>query len=84
MSFLMGNPTFGGYLKEFIEGVIMNDINTKISTSMITKDNPFAPIYPAQIMPDNINQDDFERIKYYASNIVDLSDSLEINDGWDE
>ena len=84
LSFLMGSPKFEGYLKEFIEGVIMNDLNSKMSVSMITKDNPFDPIYLAQILPDIIISDDLERIKYLARNIIDKSDSFEINDGWDD
>lgn len=83
INLLMGSTRYENYLKEFIEGVIMNNLKSEVSTSMITKDNPFDPIYLAQLEPDVIRKEDMDRIKYFASRIVDRSNELFIDDGWD-
>lgn len=84
LNFLIGNPNFEDYLKDFIEGVIMNESKILTSSSLVTKDDPFDPIYIAELQPDKLYKDDILCIENLASKIVDKSHLLFIDDGWDD
>lgn len=81
---LIGNPEFETYLKDMIEGIVISNLATQAALENIDKDNPFDSIYFAELTPDLIIHADLNRIRYLSKKIIDKSDSLKFNDGWED
>lgn len=70
-------------LKAAIEVSIIQTVSRRLLASRIHQDNPFDAIYLADLTPDPLNRVDMKRILQKAS-VIDLSDKLQIDDGWDD
>lgn len=81
---IIGNPAFERYLKDIVEGIIYSNFTVEQSASLISDENPFDSIYLAELTPDPINKENVIKIKNIAKRIVDKSDLIVFDDGWDE
>lgn len=83
INYIIGNPQF----KDQIDGLVEASVVKKLATNTLNRsvdDNPFDSIYLSELMPDVLNKENIEKIKMLGNKIVDLSDQIEFNDGWDD
>jgi len=70
-------------LKEAMEGVIMSAWYQATQRLPATGDDPFDPIFIAELTPDQLCSADIELLDK-CSSIKDLSAEISFADGWDE
>jgi hypothetical protein len=80
---VLNHPEFAARLKEEVESAVLGALLIENAKSVTNVDDPFGSIYISALQPDSIEQADIAKLTRFA-NIVDLSDQLEITDGWDE
>lgn len=84
VSNIIGNDKFESYLKDLIEGIVFNQWTKYITSATATLDDPFDAIYIADLKPDYIHNKYYNTLNSYALNIIDKSNEISINDGWDD
>ena len=81
---IIGNQQFEYYIKDLIEGLVFDTWANHEFSHKPTEDDPFDPIYIADLKPDSILADDIRTLTTLAGNIQDKSDSLVLKNGWDD
>lgn len=80
---LMSETEFEEKLKDMVEGYIADYLLNQNLTLQSFIDDPFDAIYLADLQPDSINMSTSNELNS-LKNIVDLSDTISFNDGWDD
>ncbi len=81
---IIGNPKFESYLKDVVEGMVFKTFTTRLSSEYINKDNPFDSIYLSELLPDEIPNHNILKLKLLAQKIIDKSNDIYFDDGWDD
>lgn len=79
---ILNHPEFATRLKEEVESAVLGALLIERAKSMANVNDPFGPIYISALKPDCLHAPDVANLARLAS-IRDLSDKLEIVDGWD-
>jgi hypothetical protein len=74
----------GESLCALIEGNVFTILNRAGLLASRSQNNSFDPVYLCDLRPDAVNQHDFNKIRLFASQIVDKSDEMFFNDGMDD
>jgi hypothetical protein len=69
--------------KSIIESAVLDAHMKNNLYDLKRVDDPFDAIYFSELMPDRLKLADINKISTY-SGIVDLSDSISFDDGWDD
>jgi len=77
------NPEYEEHFKDIVESAVIEAWIKSCIFGNQEVDNPFDAIYLAELPPDNVHNDDLDRINRYTS-IEDLSDTIIFNDGLDD
>jgi hypothetical protein len=80
---VLSHPEFAARLKEEVESAVLEALLVERVKSTAKVDDPFDSIYISALQPDSIEPVDIAKLGRFA-NIVDLSQELEIADGWDD
>ncbi len=70
-------------LKTMYEGYITKMLVEKAQSSVDEVDDPFDAVYLADLEPDRISLRDLNKLEEF-SNIIDLSDSIDFDDDWED
>lgn len=79
---LLSEPIFEDKLKDLVEGYIADyllDINLPLQSLI---DDPFDAVYLADLQPDSIDISTTNELN--SLKILDMSDTISFNDGWDD
>jgi hypothetical protein len=77
------NPEYEEHLKGIVESAVLEAWMKARILDIEKVDDPFDAIYLAELPPDNIYNDNLDRINRFTS-IEDLSDTINFDDGWDD
>ena len=80
---VFNNPQIEDHLKSIMEAAVLNAwVKTRLSNSEL-RDDPFDAIYISELRADKINPHDIDQI-FLHSDINDLSDKIQFDDGLDD
>ncbi len=79
----LSNPEIENHFKGIVEGAIMDAWVKSHYRELARVDNPFDAVYISELKADAIVPADLNRITDYA-NITDLSETIIIDDEWDD
>lgn len=80
---IFDNPVFEEKIKTMVEGSLSELMIRRFTSESISSDNPFGSIYLSELLPDEINTKNAAELNR-LSNIKDLSNEIQFNDGWDD
>jgi len=80
---LSEDPQFEDKIKALVEGYVAELWVKSLNENTPIVDDPFDPIYLANLRPDNIDQATINSLDL-LKDIKDLSDEVFFDDGWDE
>jgi len=83
LSNALRNPEIEGRLKEIMEAAVFNVWAHTRLLDIERADGPFDPIYISELRADPIVSADIKQIQMYAD-IIDLSDTINFEDEWED